>query len=335
MAQDSLQLPVKPSPITVYQYLAFPLAVLLNYPECLPWFYSNYIQLEFFEEEKRVTLDFIGGWVTDIPWIRYQYFEKKAILNDFPEIHRSIKECLHEGWYFYSLFDEFYISNRRLYQKIHSNYDFLITGYDDREQEYSILGYGHRCIFETTKVNYSDFVQAFAPVIEGQFVILFRKRDDFDFGLDRKYLSQMFLDYLSSLDTSARLGLTQRARLKNRIFGLNTYYSLIEYFQSILDQPAIKDVRSFHRIFHALWEHKKCMLLRLEYLTQHGLLKKNSHFSTPYLKLEKDALILRNALLKYSLHEDERLLEKVIHSLREMRRLEADIVLELVQALKE
>jgi hypothetical protein len=53
------------------------------------------------------------------------------------------------------------------------------------------------------------------------------------------------------------------------------------------------------------------------------------------MKLENDTLVLRNTLLKFSLHGERQLLEIIINSLPEIWRLETKIVEELIQVLKE
>ncbi|HEX3046701.1 MAG TPA: hypothetical protein VHY08_18245 [Bacillota bacterium] len=334
MELSRVQLPITSTPITVYQYQAYILAVLLNYPECLPWFYSNYIQLEYLKDRDRILLDFTGGWFNDVPWISFHYFEKEDFIKNNQGSHQAIKRFLDEGWYLYSTFDEFYVPSRGMYHKKHSLYDFLLFGYDDGEQDYSILGYGNRGIFEAAPVSYSDFIKAFESALDEGMIFFFRKREDFSNDFDQKYLQDMLSDYFYGRDTSARLKFFQRGAIKDKVFGLNTYQCLIEYYQSMFDKHGMNDIKSSHRFLHALWEHKKCMLLRLEYLNQRWILKnKAAYFSGSYRKLENDALILRNTMLKFSLREDRRLLEIIINLLQEMWRLETKIVEELIQVL--
>ena len=58
---DIKKLPIKRPPIIGYQYFAYPLAVIFNYNDCLPWFYCNFIQLRCLKdlhEYKDISLGF-------------------------------------------------------------------------------------------------------------------------------------------------------------------------------------------------------------------------------------------------------------------------------------
>lgn len=329
-----VQLSITQSPLTVSQFLAYPLVVLLGFQECLPWFHSNYIQLEYFKDTRGESLSFVGGWVADIQWIRFQYIEKKHFIESTNDINRSIKDFINDGWYFYSIFDEFYIPNRGKFNKIHFSFDFLIYGYDDKAQEYSVLGYSNKGIFEATKIGYGDFIKAFESVFEYQpFVILYKKREDFSFEFNFKYFYDMLYDYIYSQNTAARLEISQRKEIKNRIFGLDTYYCLIKYFQMVRDKHGKDNMLLYRtsRSLHGLWEHKKCMLLRLEYLNQHNLIEKFEYFYNFYQKIENDVLILRNLHLQYSLTKDHRLLEQITNSLLEIRNLESKVLEDMLE----
>jgi hypothetical protein len=334
----AVQLPIVQSPLTVSQFLAYPLVVLLNYPECLPWIHSNYIQLEYFKDIRGESLSFVGGWVTDIPWIRFQYFEKKDFISSNGDIQSAIKNYINDGWYFYSIFDEFYVPSRTKYNKIHFSFDFMLYGYDDAAEEYSVLGYSSKGIFEATKIKYNDFIKAFESAFEYQpFVILYQKRDDFSFELDRKYFHDMIDDYLNSRNTSARLGITQRETIKNRIFGLDTYECLIRHFKMNQAKYSKDNMLLYRssRTLHVLWEHKKCMLLRFEYFNQHGFIDNIDKIYRVYQQLENNTLMLRNLHLQYSVKEDNRLLDQIMNSLLEIRQLESNVLEDLLELTKE
>ncbi|MCL6591745.1 MAG: hypothetical protein K6U80_17565 [Firmicutes bacterium] len=331
-------LPIVPAPMTSFQHIAFSLAVLLNHPECLPWFYSNFIQLEYFTDQRGGALSFVGGWITDIPWIEYQYMKKEDFIRQTSDLQRSLREFLSDGWYFYSLVDEFYVPKRVKYNKVHSSQDFLLFGFNDQAKEYSILGYSDRGIFEATRIGYDDFQKAFESTRElihyhQPCVILYKKRADLEIDFNLKYIYDMFFDYVNCRNTSARLGITQRATLENRIFGVNCYDHFINYLQMMYDRQVnhYKGLYRSARSLHVLWEHKKCMLLRLEYLYQQGWLENYDYFYNFFQKLENEFLMLRNTQVKYSLNEDRELLAEIMNALRESKKLEAQILQEMLE----
>jgi hypothetical protein len=334
-------LPIAPSPLTSFQYLAYSLAVLFNYPECLPWFYNNFIQLEYFKDKNGETLSFVGGWMRDIACFEDQWLNKLEFVANTVNISNSIKDYLNQGWYFYSVFDEFYVPTRTRFNQVHFTYDFLLYGYHDEEQNYSILGYTDRGILEATKISYVNFMNAFESTPESAYdyvpcVIVYRKREDFLWEFDLVYLQEMLSDYLHSRDTATRLKLIQRDTMKNRIFGLRTYDCFTEYFQLIIDQQVKRKWSLYRsaRSLHVLWEHKKCMLSRLEYLNQIRVIERFDYFYGFYQKLENDCLILRNSLVKYSLKEDPQILEKIMKSLQEIKQQESVIIEEMLEVIQ-
>jgi glucosylceramidase len=148
----------------------------------------------------------------------------------------------------------------------------------------------------------------------------------------------MLFDYANSLDTATRLGISERKNQSDRIFGLNTYDSLIKYLQLIGNRQIGHLQRSLNhsaRSLHVLWDHKKCMQLRLEYLNRMGLIEKHDYFSDFYLKLENDFLVLRKMLFKYTVNEDYNLLKKIMESLIEIKKLESEIMEELLKIIQE
>ncbi|HEX3046164.1 MAG TPA: hypothetical protein VHY08_15520 [Bacillota bacterium] len=334
-------LPIAATPITSFLYKAFALVVLLNYPECFAWFYSNYIQLEYYKDRKGETLSFVGAWFTDIPWLQFQYMKKEEFVTGTGDLNQTIRDIVEDGWYFYSWFDEFFVPQRSKFNKVHSSQDFLLFGYHDHAENYSILGYSDRGIIEITKISYFNFLKAYESAYENNYedppcVILFKKRPDFDFKFEMKYLYEMLLDYAQGRDTGKRIGLKQRDTLQNRIFGLSAYDCLSEYFQLISDKQ-VNHHRALYRSarsLHVLWEHKKCMLLRLEYLHQQGLIDRFDYFYSFYQKIENAILSLRNTQLNYSLREERNLLEKIMESLQEIKKQESDVLEELLEMIQ-
>jgi hypothetical protein len=148
-------LPIAKTPIIGLQYLAYPLCVLLNYEECFPWFYSNYIQLLWCRD---FSPHFTFYTVTS-PWLITQSISKDTIKKNNISIHSLIKNCIDSNIYLHSTFDEFYVPNRRSYGKKHFYHGVMIHGYG--QKEYYILGFSDRNIFETTKISFSEFEEAF------------------------------------------------------------------------------------------------------------------------------------------------------------------------------
>jgi hypothetical protein len=155
-----IQLPIAESPIVGLQCLAYALCILLNYKECLPWFYSNYIQLVW-HSDFTSQLTFYPNWFNTNPMLDVQVLKKDTIKVNNINIHNFIMNCINHKSYFYAAFDEFHVPHRPSYGNRHFYHDFMIYGYDSIQKEYMLLGYTDRRIFEKTKISFAQFEKAF------------------------------------------------------------------------------------------------------------------------------------------------------------------------------
>ena len=108
-------LPIAVSPISCLQYLSYPLNILANDDDYLPWFYSNYIQLIWNKDLSPLLTFYYHGDVPDcrnILWIDYQDFHKNIFALNNIDICSFIVNSINEGWYFYTSYDEFYIPDK-------------------------------------------------------------------------------------------------------------------------------------------------------------------------------------------------------------------------------
>lgn len=331
----TVHLPIAETPIKALQYLAYPLCVLLNYEECLPWFYNNYIQLDFIVKKSGGLVNFIDGWLSDVPWLSVQQLQKKYLLPLCgKDLNRVIKDFIDDGWYLYSWIDEYYVPNRPAYQKEHFTHDFMLYGYTDADEKYSLLGYTKARTFATSKISYKGFDQAFGF---GDFycdqqgedwVYFLKKRDDFFCDFSLKYVFDMLYDYDHGINTIERIG-RDRDKGYEKVFGLHVYDYLMEYFGLLLEEKVEFDIRSLQ----ILGEHKNCMILRLRYMGQNYLSEQAGYFCEAYQKMANEIFTLRNLQVKYYFSRETRLIERIIKSLKAIKEYESVIVGEMLEIL--
>jgi hypothetical protein len=88
------------------------------------------------------------------------------------------------------------------------------------------------------------------------------------------------------------------------------------------------------RIPHLLWEHKKTMVSRIEYLIENKYLDNSSEILTTYIELQNTAIQIRNIILKYYRIKNKKLIETVIDSLEQMYNAEKIAIEDLVNKLE-
>ena len=309
-------LPVAESPIRCLQYLSYPLNILANDNDYLPWFYSNYIQLAWNRDLSSLLTFYYFGDVPDwrnILWIDYQSFHKNIFALNNIDISSFIVNSINEGWYFYTSYDEFYIPDTLVYNTQHFIHDFLIYGYNLEDQTYSILGYTRDMVMRKRKIGFGDFRKAFLAGINDYRVILMKKRKNFYYNFDIRNVYAMLSEYLYAKDTSMNYS-AYRNPDPDKVYGMEIYKYLKMYFE----KPDSFDMRPLHLFY----EHKKCMTQRIKYMNANGFLIHCEYLNDIFIKIEAKCLILRNIQLKYIVTKNKRNIEKILHELHEIETAE-------------
>jgi len=319
------ELPFKYPVITSYPKHAQLLAGLLNYPEVDAWFYSNYIQLfagKGFENEG----DFFGGWF-DFYTTHHLFFEvpiitKQRILRSILE-HSSrnildfVYEMINQEFYVWLYVDKYFIPNSTAFGKHFHPHSILIYGYKKEERLFKIAGFFNHNGFRELTVKEDDLKKAFfsRDLIDHfekenylEYVFLYKFNEKGKYSLDINCIRGLLSDYYHSQNTSEKFGMVRNPA--EGTYGLNIYKRLQEFVKiGIEDRPL--DVRPFH----VLYDHKKCMNLRINYLHNLGYISKIDELSNLYLRVEQQALILRNHVLKYNCSTNNSILLNKINTM--------------------
>lgn len=323
-----IQLPIGKSPVEGLQYLAYALNILLYYEECLPWFYSNYIQLVW-NNDFTFSLTFFPNWFSTNPWLDVQVLKKDTIKANNINIHDLIMNCINSKMYFYASFDEFYVPHKHCYGKRHFQHDFMIYGYDSVQKEYLLLGYTDKQIFETTPISFAQLEEAFfLNAVGTENVHLISKKENFKYDFDLRLVYEMLGDYLNGRNSSERCRMYGDT-LENRVFGLDIYKYLRQYFKLLVRANIYCDIRPLH----ILYEHKKCMVLRLEYMYNNNYIDDDSHLYDDCKCIENETLAMRDLQLKYTITNDKSCLNKIVNKLFEIEQKEKKLLENLLDKI--
>lgn len=341
---NSKKLPITIPPIIGYTVHAYPLSIIYSYEECLPWFFSNYIQLVCNTQFTGNFFDFFSlcgalegsVWIDSIypgvPWINRHSVEGFVISDCNLNIHNLITASLEENNYIVSYLDEFFVPNRKPFQKEQVFHENLVYGYDTYEMAYDILGFDDKGVYRSSRISFDAFEQAFksSPLrFSYNTIKLLKVRQDYLFELDLELIRDSLLDYIYSRNSSTTLRMI-RNPTKNCAYGISIYDVLIKYFESLSNGMVDYDIRPLH----LLWEHKKCMLLRMEFISKNYLSVGLNDIYNDYMVVEQKCLSLRDLFIKYYISKQPSIINKIILGLRFIREKEQEILPNLITKIE-
>ncbi len=315
---------------------AYFLCIIMAHENLYPWFYENYIQLYYNDKKqgrygkKEIWLDFYGGWtepqkLLDFIKIPRKTFESTNILT-------YIKRNIDEGLYVFTYFDEYYVKPNYTESGTHFVHDILVYGYNDLDKELSVLGFDDNRAFVSYKVPYVKFIMAFEKGLEltntdeswnmdAFYGRLFgvKSQDSGIYSFDCKRFADRLGDYIYSVNTVKKdypdydrdnpVDYCEIYLMDENVFGMDIYKHLPQYMEEVLQS---KDLL-FYTAFHTLYEHKVCMMDKLNYIsTRFNLHKELDEILESYGHITSVFNSIRLTALKYNRCRKENLLREII-----------------------
>lgn len=270
--------------ITTYLYRSLPVSIILSDSRFFPWYHQHYIQIcSQMHQNGYITLDYMEpeinyGDILEHSFIGYDTMDSVGNIINF--VLNQI-EC---GYYVIICLDEFYLSEKKFYNKQHFVHESLIYGYDNVGKKFMGIGFNRSHTFSKITFDYDMFNHAYesgrtcymdtAPYAKDhalQLLSIKPARTQYPFNLDT------FLSELKSLINST--GEIKKVNyivppggqwqsdntllLKNRIcYGIETYDVVISGLDCVLGGKQVMD----YRAFHLLSEHSRGISKRIEYI---------------------------------------------------------------------
>lgn len=318
-------LPIVYPPVIGLQLHGYLLSILLNYEECLPWFYSNFIQLQWETSGKGNLRFFNGAYYNENVWIDRQRMEKPFLLSNIRDIHHFITDSIYSGHYIHTEMDEFYMPNKKAYQNYHFLHGNLIFGYDLDNKIYHTLGFNKYGLFQKEIISFNDLLSAIE--VEETLhkratnVSLLKKKENRSFDFDMELVFQMTYHYLYSKNSSEIFRL-QGNPTESMLYGMDIYKRYETFLSLLRNGDTSYDVRHAH----ILWEHKKCMLLRLRYMEEKKYIHDVNSLIDAYTYLEHQGLVIRNMMIKFDKIKDLAVLDNISEKIKKMHDMERDIL---------
>ncbi|WP_236841348.1 hypothetical protein [Brevibacillus formosus] len=337
MLVESVMLPVVQPPIFGYQFFAFPLCIVLKDERSLPWLYSNFIQV-CFDKRPNPPVPFTF-YIHDYklnPWLHVEHFERGTMSIVQRNIVDFVRDCLLYGYYVYLNVDEYYIPERKVYQKSNLSHDVLIHGVDLQENTFQLLGFTDKETFASTSVSFRNFELAYDSIdqIDHQAVCnriyLYKYKESGEYDFDLTLVQETLEEYLYSKNTSTRFRMVSMP-WNHCAYGFETYQCLQDYYQHLLEGKTHFDVRHVH----TLWEHKRLMVSRIKYMQENTSYLNSSHqIYEGYSEIERKARNTRNLMLKFYMQQEEETLHKIMRYLDEIAAQEAMVMEKLLTLLR-
>lgn len=327
------ELELRIPPIVGYQYLAYPLCTVLTRNEALPWFYSNFIHLYCHHDlnseaaSRSVPMTFYGEDFIRCPWLITQKLEREYVLDSPSGIIEFLIHSIRSNYTISLHVDEFYIPRRRVYQQTHYAHDILVYGYDDARRSFLVLGYDEEMQFQKTVVPYHEMEQGFQNLEwtdnYDEQIYLYKFNKPGSYRLDAAFIKESLEEYMTGSNISLRNRGT--ADPLEAAFGIDVYAALIRNMPVLVRKRDIRPI-------HILWEHKKMMGLRLQYLCDQELLSPD--FAECFRPIEEQAYALRHLLMKYALTGEDHLLKQGLEEITHIMESEKRILRTVVKALE-
>lgn len=324
-------LPMRYPPITSYQPYANMLSVLINYPETEHWIYSHFIQMklvlndDFHDISRDVHLTYTSESDRGFcPFIHYQALKREILELVTDDFVGFFVRCLQHDHYVKCIVDLSKIEGTQSYGGAKNPHEFFIYGYDLERQVFHVAEFDFtgRYSFEITR--FDQFDEAFrvcAPeddYVDGCGVFQLWSKQRYRYEFNAALVADTLEDYLHSRNTVFR---SQKMN-DNDVYGLAIYPYMEQYFRYLFGQKNFADTR----ILHNLYDRKRMMNLRLDYMERNGYLRPHPRIRELYGKMEQMALHARNTAIKYNITQSRSLTGTIFKYLDEFPRLEEEAI---------
>ncbi|MRN57279.1 hypothetical protein [Paenibacillus monticola] len=304
--------------------VTYPMIAILNHKNGWDWVNNHYVQLW--------GCDPLAG---DMDF-NFVHTLKRAPLLDF-EIIDSVKsseliELLidkidHEYYAFIEL-DDYYLPDKAEYHKSPYTHVNFLYGYDRENKLLDTVGFNAQWQYSTMKIKFADALIAYEHSIKKKILFL-KTNHNANYKFDVDLLKRQINDFLNSENTALPLNQLHKHLLgKGYLLGINAQKNVKLYFEKFISEKLEYDIRPIH----ILWEHKKCMRMKLEYLNDNGYLS-NPDLTNEFIRLEKSYLDLRSWFLKYDLSKNEKNIGKITSAFNKLIDIEQEALVKLLVEL--
>lgn len=323
----SKQLPYVEPLFCTYHYLANHGVVAQQNPTGYIWFLNNCIQLHCSNKfltgysDLKLSVSRKGFFVN--PNIEMYATSSRFCLT---EITTLIKRMIDEDFYIiFNDLDDYYVEGKSFYQERHFYHDGLIIGYDDDENTYSFVAYDKTMNYRLFKVSDFSLNEAIKKSQEEGVIPRFLAVKSYNYPETLNYpqIIDALNDYLNPKEAK---------NLEGDVNGIDIYESVIRYLDKLADQ-SIPHAKMDWRIMRLIWEHKKCMLLRIQEIEKN--LQFSNDFSLAYQKIVDESKFLHLLYAQYHIKAQDRLIQVMKKKIEYLATLEKELLAKFLYKMRD
>ena len=278
--------------MTTYATLGNITSVLNGRSMLYSWLYNNFVQLSAgnlyrFAYQKKMYFDcpFLESWSVPV------YLVRDLIL--------FIRESIKNGMYLFFPADRYYLNGYDEYRSKHLVHEVFVYGFDDKAEVFYTADNSINRKYADKKISYSDLAEAYFAVSE-KFMNLSSFKSDAHVDTDMQKIKSLVCSYVNS----------ERDYNDLRYSPSNTY-GVAVYEKYVNDLCADEKILGDFRPLSLFFEHKKLMLMRIEYLYENGFLACDSSCLKEYGAVVRKFLLLRNLQLRFSVTRDKSVIKDI------------------------
>lgn len=337
-------LPVEYPPITSYPMIATLFSILWPHKDqVFPWIYDHFIQLVAIRNNalKRAIMNTFYEAVpvqrahtaTTCPYIKMETLDRRTLFLQRVDFTKYVEHTLEHQQYMIPCLNHFHLNCHKGYQKTQHMHTVFIYGYDRSKEIIYIADFFDEGKYVEKTITYNELNKSYFEhcIAEDDPVwmndILIYKYEPYDYAFNHELLRQSVNDYINGCDSFNKYKYDFLYRNSSCNYGIDVYDVLIEsvWFDKI--DP---------RAFYVLYDHKKLMTMRIEYLHITGLLNKNifTEMIKESQKIEQETQILLNLVLKNRIKRRPDIALTIIESCKRIREKDYEFMVKLLSVLE-
>lgn len=355
-------LPITYPPLTTYPGYADTLAILMSHPEAFDWVFSNYIQLyatqiivndfEHFFPTTGYAPSFFGDFdnrrlvnmMSDTIFLdrekcpHLNVFEiPLSLIKEYDEsIVDFIRKCLELELYIYSYVDIASIHNYNISIPSETNFHpIFIFGYDDDHQRFHVGEFIGGNKYQFTWFDYNEVELAFRNInhydlLRVKSISTVQYIPDASFSFSFESVRKSIAEYirpkkeqssnLTDYSTSFFAPLDWHTK---SFVGTDVYDFLMDFLRV---EKELKLERFDIKPFHALFDHKRMMIKRIQYFMSKGYLKKAMSIVDDFERIKKGTETIRNLVIKRNFLLDNAIVDEVPEILQKTKEQEISVL---------
>ena len=314
--------------VTMYHNVAFPLSIIQGNAnqDITPWICGRYINCMYDENSRNnqfnICIDDEWGNVDGALSVQSISVDRDVIERLSVKYVDILKSLINQNCYPNGGYNEEYIPGKKSYRQQYHKHDFLLTGYDDKQEVFYSVGYLNNNSYSEYEISYSDMEDSLKSIKDDRLKFLFFKfNEGVDFScLNIKKIHNELVEYVNCYTTHIK-------NCHNQYFGFEAIKRLRVH---ILEKVQDKDIDL--RFTKGFWEHKKMMYLRLDYLCKLGFI--SSELVDASEAVLKKAELVHLLAIKYLITQSDSLIRRICNHLDDSIEMETKYLPEFIRCLK-